>query len=92
MSSHHDRRPCPRCGIERQVNSSRPHGLCRDCRDVTATLGEQHRWASSPPADCQHRRTVTASLSRYAVAVQCRDCRRWTIVTTAASEHPWIDA
>lgn len=31
---YNDRRPCPRCGIERSTHSSRT-GLCRDCLTIT---------------------------------------------------------
>ena len=38
--------PCARCGVERQVNSSRNrNGLCRDCRDVLST-SEKEAWAA----------------------------------------------
>jgi hypothetical protein len=39
-------RPCPRCGVEREVNMYRPPGICRDCAD-TLTEEERRYWRTN---------------------------------------------
>lgn len=47
----HERAACIRCGIERQYNGKRktysPTGLCRDCRAVDPTFGQQPKDVAS---------------------------------------------